>query len=172
MDILIKNILIPLLVGVVTPFIVDWIRTKLQHHESLSPKERVVIGAGVAVAVAVGILVLPPYSVSSVNWCTDSSQSVKVTGRLTTSLLGTSVGDGEIQVKIFPVGGDRPVFPEKFARTSADGMLTVTFPPLSLPLSDKGYLANIAYKRFILSVWERWDMNDFKMGDLSQCPTP
>ncbi|MBI5954993.1 MAG: hypothetical protein HY865_25320 [Chloroflexi bacterium] len=172
MDILIKNILVPLIIGVVTPFIVDWIRTKLQHHESLSPKERVIIGAVVAVAIAVALLFLPPSNVSGVNWCLDSNQSVKVTGRLTTSLLGTSVGDGEVQVKIFPVGGDRPIFPEKFARTSADGMFAVTFPPLPLPLTDKGYLVNTAYKYYILSALERWQITDFRMGDLSRCPIP
>jgi|GEM_PF-2182755 len=170
MDILIKGIL-TLIIGVATPFVVDWIRAKRQQP-SLSPRERVTIGAVVVVVIAVGFLVLPPYNVSGVTWCIDSNQSVKVTGRLTTSLLGTSVSDGEVQVKIFPVGGDRPIFPEKIARTSADGMFTVTFPPLPSPPADKGYLINTAYKRYILSVWERWEINDFRMGDLSRCPTP
>jgi len=171
MNILIKNILIPLIVGVATPFIVDWIR-KLIHREPLSKKERVVIGAMVTVAIAMVILLLPPYDISNVTWCSDTDQSVKVTGRLTTRLLRTSVGDNEVQVKIFPVGGDRPVFPEKFSRTSADGMFVVTFPSLPLPLADKGYLVNTAYKYSMLSVWERWQIKDFKMGDLSQCPSP
>jgi hypothetical protein len=172
MDTLIKNILIPLMIGIVTPFIVDWIRTRVQHRESLSAKKRVIIGAVVAAAIMAVLLLLPPYAISGVNWCLDSNQSVKVTGRLTTNPLGTAVGDSEVQVKIFSVGGDRPIFPEKFARTSADGMFSVAFPQLPLPLADKGYLVNTAYKYFILSAWEKWQIADFRMGDLSQCPTP
>ena len=172
MDILTKNILIPLVIGVATPFIVDWIRTKIQHRQSLSPRDRVVIGTVVAVAIAIVLLSLPPYSVSGVNWCSDSNQSVKVTGRLTASLFGTPVGDCEVQVKIFPIGEDRPIFPAKFSKTSADGMFAVKFPSFPLPLEDKGYLVNTAYKYDILFIWERWKITDFRMGDLSQCPTP
>lgn len=111
-------------------------------------------------------------TVASVNWCLDSNQAVKTTGRLTTRLLGTAVGDGEVQVKVFPVGENRPIFPEKFVRTAADGTFVVTLPPLQPPLADKGYLVNIAYKYYILSVWERWQITDFRMGDLFQCPNP
>ncbi len=166
MDALIKYIVVPLVIGVATPFIVEWVRSK-RDQPILSPRERILIGGAAAVAIAVVLLVLPPYNISSVSWCTDANQSVKVTGRLTTNLLGTPVGDGEMQVKIFGIGQDRPLFPEKFARTTADGTFATNFP--SVAQTERGYLVNIAYKRFILNFLERWEINDFRMGDLESC---
>jgi hypothetical protein len=170
MDLLILNIILPLTLGVVTTLLVDWIRTKRQHP-SLSVKERVIIGAVVALTIAVVILFLPPYKVSGINWCVDSNQSIKVTGRLTTWLLGMPASDGEVQIKIFPVGENSPIWREKVARTSQDGTFTITFLP-PLPPADKQYLINTAYNRRILSLWEKWEISDFRMGELSRCSIP
>jgi len=170
MDIVMSYILIPLVVGVVGQFVADGIKT---HREGvrLILRERVIIGAIVAVIVGVGLLLWPPYKPSAVNWCIDANQAVRVTGRLTWSLLGTPVSDGEVQIKIFPLGQDSPISREKIARTTADGIFTVTFAP-PLPSADRQYLINTAYKREILGLMERWEIEDFRMGDLSRCPVP
>ncbi len=148
--------------------IANWIRQ--WQDKPLTRRDGAIIFLAVAGVIAVVLLFLPPYNVSDVNWCEDPNQSVKVSGRLATRFLGTSVGDEEIQIKIFPVGEDRPIAPEKIARTTTDGMFAVTFSPPLLS-TYKNYLINTAYKNYILSVWERWQISDFKMGDLSQCPT-
>jgi hypothetical protein len=168
-DILVQNIFIPLVIGVITPFIVEWIKNRGRLPLSWSIKKRATVGAVAAVIFAVGFfLFLPPYKVSRVGWCKASDQEIKVTGRLTVSLLGTSADNGEVQVKIYQIGEDHPVAPEEFARTSADGMFDVIF-RLSPTPTDKPYLVNVAYKYRALFLWERWQISDFTMGGIKQC---
>ncbi len=169
MNFIIINLVIPLVIGVLASFIAASIIKG--QGKSLTRRDSAIFSLVVAGVIAIGFLLfLSPYSISGVNWCADSNQSVNVTGQLIAKIIRTSVRDEEVQIKIFVVGEDHPIVPGKNARTSADGMFAVTFPP-PLPSADKNYLINTAYKHYILFIWEKWEIFDFKVGDLSQCPT-
>lgn len=162
MDSLIKSLLIGIAVTIIGTVIWDYWKNKFGSKDS--------IGIGIVIIILMAVFwLLPPYEVESTNWCLSEDGSIKVTGRLAESPLGSAVPGYPIQIKIYEAGqGDPPFKGGKFATTDVDGVFSVQFSPPALTL-DKSYLINTAYAYNTPLFGERWYVCDFRKGYPSSC---
>jgi hypothetical protein len=172
MDIFFEKILIPILVGVATPLIAKGLVRVFAPDKTLGWKAIVGIGVVVMVVAAIVISLLAPYKVTGISWCLRADGTVRVTGRLARTILGSSVPGYAVQTKIYEAGrGDPPFKSAKFATTGVDGTFTTEFPPPA-PIAGTPYLINTAYKYDTFLSKERWEISDFGVGDPPSCANP
>ena len=130
-----------------------------------------IAGVGVILVIVTAIMIslVPPHKVTDVSWCLQADETTRVTGRLTRTLIGSSVADHLVQIKIYEAGqGDPPFKMALFAMTDAEGVFTVEFSPPA-PTSGTLHLINTAYMYNLWLLGERWEIRDFFMGPPQSC---
>lgn len=114
-------------------------------------------------------IIIPPYNVANVDWCITSNNSLEVTGDLT-SLLGSSIANYPVQIKIYIAGEGEPPFKSaRWKSTDSHGKFVVEY-GTPMPNPDTNYLVNAVY-RYDSILGEKWKITDFYMGSPLRCPS-
>jgi hypothetical protein len=138
---ILTTIIIPVIIGVVIPVIVEYLKTGTEKI-----KRTIVIGSFVALLLGMGVyLITPPFSLSGFNWCQNETASVSIYGRLT-DRFGEDASGETLQIQIFPEGGTESLENAVFATTSMGGQLSVVIPQThSWSPAQNKYTINFVY---------------------------
>jgi hypothetical protein len=165
------KLLIPIIVGVITPILLTWLTPIITRGKIILDWKTIIFITVIVFLVVGGIIsIQPPNKFTNAEWCVRPDGTTRVTGRLARSIFGSSAPGYPVQIKIYEAGREDPPFKAAvFAVTGINGEFTSEFASPA-PSSGSIYVINTAYPYDTFFAKELWKIKDFKVGNPLSCP--
>ncbi len=160
MDQIIATFLLPLVLGIAGSIVAN----RLTDKRSVT----IAVGTLLFLIIAIPTLLVPPYAVEGVTWCSNDA-GTQVSGHVRTRPWGSPVANQAVQVKVYEEGkGEPPTLGPTTATTDEAGIFKAGMIGLKVR-PDPGFVINVVYLWNPVLLGERWTKFDTKHGWPQSC---